>query len=90
MKGQTLCVYGIVTKLQVVHGARYRFGPDPKGFYMFEPYWFTFFGTTYANGRCLKIIEVVNVSAEGIPYFDLHKALNRSGSVSFLDPVECR
>jgi len=83
MKGETICVRGIVTKLTQTRqvGSRYQFSDKSSTFFLFSKFWEVVdlkTGKTLGPGTCIKVTDVVEVQS-GIPYVNIDNLLTRAG-----------
>jgi hypothetical protein len=99
MKGQAVCVRGIVTEfIQTRHvGSRYQFSKQSGTFFLYSTRWeitSTQTGKTLGPGTCVQVTGTIEVQS-GIPYINLDRIVGKVGEeiegfFSYDDPGVCR
>jgi hypothetical protein len=98
MKGQTVCVRGMITGFIQTRkvGTRYEFSKKSNTFFIFSALWEVYdtaTGKTVGPGSCVEVTDVVRVQA-GVPFMDIDQSIGSNkeftGFRTYKDPSACQ
>ncbi|MFZ5911127.1 MAG: zinc ribbon domain-containing protein [Chloroflexota bacterium] len=94
MKGQTVCVMGLIQSLNRSNKiwTRYEFSDKPNTFFVYSQnmeYYDPQTGKTLAPGSCMFIEEKIQL-LQGVPYMDMDAAFRNEALKFSTDPKDCQ